>query len=122
MPPLAGGMMGQLYSVACTSATGCLAVGLSSPNLFNNQSPATLSHNQPPAALAERWNGSTWSIQRMSSPPGAAAGNLNAAACVSTSACVAVGNTSNSRGTSLTTAQRWNGHTWSIQPTPSPAD
>src|SRR5215472_10279576 len=113
MPPLAGGVMGQLYGVACTSATGCLAVGLSSPNLFNNQSPAT---------LAERWNGSTWSIQRMSSPPGAAAGNLNAASCVSTSACIAVGNTSNSRGTSLTTAQRWNGHTWSIQPTPSPAD
>src|SRR5215471_6560797 len=113
MPLLAGGMMGQLYGVACTSATGCLAVGLSSPNLFNNQSPAT---------LAERWNGSTWSIQRVSSPPGAAAGNLNAAACVSTSACVAVGNTSNSRGTSLPLAQRWNGSTWSIQPTPSPAD
>ena len=113
MPPLAGGMMGQLYGVACTSAAGCLAVGLSSPNLFNNQSPAT---------LAERWNGRTWSIQRMSSPPGAAASNLNAAACVSTSACVAVGNTSNSRGTSLTSAQRWNGHTWTIQPTPSPAD
>src|SRR5262249_36985072 len=42
--------------------------------------------------------------------------------CVSRSACVAVGNTSNSRGTSLATAQRWNGHTWAIQPTPSPAD
>jgi hypothetical protein len=113
MPGLAGGVMGQLYGVACTSATGCLAVGLSSPNLFNNQSPAT---------LAERWNGSTWSIQRTPNPSGAAAGNLNAAACVSASACIAVGNTSNSRATSLTTAQRWDGHTWSILPTPSPAD
>ena len=60
--------------------------------------------------------------QRTPNPPGAAAGNLNAASCVSRSACIAVGNTSNSRGTSLTLAQRWNGHTWRIQTTPSPAD
>jgi hypothetical protein len=103
--------MSQLIGVACTSATGCLAVGFSSPNFFNNQSPAT---------LAERWNGSTWRVEHTPNPPGAAASNLNAASCVSPSACIAVGNTSNSRGTSLTLAQRWNGHTWSIQPTPSP--
>jgi hypothetical protein len=112
-PGLAGGVMGQLIGVACTSATGCLAVGFSNPNLSNNPSPAT---------LAERWNGSTWSVQRTPNPPGAAAGNLNAASCVSRSACIAVGNTSNSRGTSLTLAQRGNGHTWRIQATPSPAD
>src|SRR5215468_1708987 len=112
-PHLAGGAMGLLIGVACTSATGCLAVGYSSPNVFNNQSPAT---------LAERWDGSSWRVQHTPNPPGAAASNLNAASCVSRSACVAVGNTSNSRGTSLTLAQRWNGHTWSIQPTPSPAD
>src|SRR5262249_53673103 len=74
------------------------------------------------APLAGRWDGSSWRVQRTPSPPGAAAGNLTAAACVSRSACVAVGNTSNSRGTSLATAQRWNGHSWAIQPTPSPAD
>jgi hypothetical protein len=112
-PHLPGGAMSLLIGVACASATGCLAVGYSSPNVFNNQSPAT---------LAERWNGSTWRVQHTPSPPGAAASNLNAASCVSRSACIAVGNTSNSRGTSLTLAQRWNGHTWSIQPTPSPAD
>ncbi|HKA96819.1 MAG TPA: hypothetical protein VKD66_11195 [Streptosporangiaceae bacterium] len=112
-PRLPGGAMSQLIGVACTSATGCLAVGLSNPNFFNNQSPAT---------LAERWNGSTWRVQHTPNPPGAAAGNLNAASCVSRSACIAVGNTSNRRGNSLTLAQRWNGHSWSIQPTPSPAD
>src|SRR5499433_653560 len=112
-PHLASGAMGLLIGVACTSATGCLAVGYSSPNVFNNQSPAT---------LAERWDGSSWRVEHTPNPPGAAASNLNAASCVSRSACVAVGNTSNSRGTSLTLAQRWNGHTWSIQPTPSPAD
>jgi hypothetical protein len=112
-PHLASGAMNLLIGVACTSATGCLAVGYSIPNGGNNQSPAT---------IAERWNGSTWRVQHTANPPGAAASNLNAASCVSRSACIAVGNTSNSRVTSLPLAQRWNGHTWSIQPTPSPAD
>ena len=112
-PHLASGAMNLLIGVACTSATGCLAVGFSILNGGNNQSPAT---------LAERWNGSTWRVQHTPNPPGAAASNLNAASCVSRSACIAVGNTSNSRVTSLPLAQRWNGHTWSSQPTPSPAD
>jgi hypothetical protein len=111
-PRLPGGVMSLLIGVACTSATGCLAVGYSNPSVFNNQSPAT---------LAEQWNGSTWRVRATPNPPGAAAGNLNAASCVSPSACIAVGNTSNSRGTSLTLAQRWNGRNWRIQPTPSPA-
>src|SRR5215472_8907806 len=113
---LPGGAMSLLIGVACTSATGCTAVGYSAPNhrnVVNHPSPAT---------LAERWNGTTWSIQPTPNPPGAAGGNLNAASCVSGSACIAVGSTSNSRGTSLTLAQRWNGRTWRIQPTPSPAD
>src|SRR5262249_7248558 len=83
-PRLPGGAMGLLIGVACTSATGCLAVGYSSPNVFNNQTPAT---------LAERWDGSSWRVQHTPNPPGAAASNLNAASCVSRSACVAVGNT-----------------------------
>src|SRR6516165_50487 len=115
-PRLPGGAMGQLIGVACTSATGCMAVGYSSPN------GANLVNHPSPATLAERWNGSTWSIQPTPNPPGAAPSLLNAASCVSRSACIAVGNTSNSRGTSLPLAQRWNGHSWSIQPIASPAD
>ena len=113
-PRLPGGAQSQLIDVACTSATGCLAVGYSYPKGGNNiQSPAT---------LAERWDGSTWRVEHTPNPPGPAASILNAASCVSPSACIAVGNTSNSRVASLTLAQRWNGHTWSIQPIPSPAD
>jgi len=112
-PRLPGGAMSLLNGVTCTSATGCLAVGYSSPNFSDNQTPAT---------LAERWDGSTWRVEHTPNPPGAAASSLNAASCVSRSACIAVGNTSNSRGTWLTLAQRWNGHTWGIQPTPSPAN
>jgi len=115
-PRLPGGAIGQLIGVACTSATACTAVGSSIPN------GANLVNHPSPATLAERWNGSTWSIQATPGPPGAAPSILNAASCVSRSACIAVGNTSNSRGTSLPLAQRWNGSTWSIQPAPSPAD
>jgi hypothetical protein len=98
-----------LIGVACASPTTCTAVGYAVAG-------------QNPAAVAERWDGSTWRVQHTPSPPGAAASNLNAASCVSRSACIAVGLTSNSGGAPLTLAQRWNGHTWSILPTPSPAD
>jgi hypothetical protein len=111
-PGVPGRAISELIGVACISATGCLAVGYTIPNMLLNQSPAT---------LAERWDGSAWRVEHTPNPPGVAASNLNAASCVSRAACVAVGNTSNSRGTPLTLAQRWNGHSWSIQPTPSPA-
>src|SRR5262249_12570726 len=68
-PRLAGGAMGLLIGVACTSATGCTAVGYSSPNVFNNQSPAT---------LAERWDGSSWRVETTPHPPRAPARYLNA--------------------------------------------
>ena len=55
-PRLPGGAIGLLIGVACTSATGCTAVGYSSPN------GANLVNHPSPATLAERWNGSTWSI------------------------------------------------------------
>src|SRR5262249_20887549 len=77
-----------LIGVACTAPSACTAVGYSVSG-------------QNPAAVAERWDGSTWRVQHTPNPPGAAASNLNAASCVSRSACIAVGNTSNSRGTSL---------------------
>jgi hypothetical protein len=54
--------MGLLIGVACTSATGCTAVGYSSPN------GANLVNHPSPATLAERWNGSTWSIQPTPQP------------------------------------------------------
>jgi len=111
-PRLPAGAMNLLIGVACTSAAACTAVGYSSPNVFNNQSPAT---------LAERWDGSSWRVQHTADPRGAAAGNLGAESCVTRASCTAVGNTSNSRGTALPAAQRWNGRRWRIQPTPSPA-
>jgi len=108
-PRLPGGAMSQLIGVACTSATGCVAVGFS----------ILPGENQAPATLAERWNGSTWKVQAAPGPPGAGASNLFGVACTAPSACVAVGSTTNSRGVSQTLAQRWNGRTWRLQKIPS---
>ena len=52
-------------------------------------------------------------------PAGAGASNLFGVACTAPSVCIAVGSTSNSRGVSLTLAQRWNGRTWRLQKIPS---
>ena len=44
--------LSALYSVSCTSATFCSAVGVSSPSPTGKVTP-----------VAETWNGSTWSLQ-----------------------------------------------------------
>jgi hypothetical protein len=107
-PHLAGGAMSLLIGVACTSATGCLAVGYSNPNVFNNQSPAT---------LAERWNGTRWQAQATPNPSGGQNIFLANVACPDRSVCTAFGLDLTAFGP-LTLAERWSGGRWRIQPTP----
>lgn len=95
-PPLTG--------VSCSSATACTAVG-------GNATPAR--------GLAERWNGRTWSLQHLRLPAGANAIALTAVSCPAVNACTAVGSAATSHG-ELTLAERWNGHSWTVQTTPSP--
>jgi hypothetical protein len=65
-----------LTGVSCTAASDCTAVGTSSPSL---------------EAIAEVWNGTVWIPQSLPTPvriPGV----LGGVSCISSSACVAVGN------------------------------
>jgi hypothetical protein len=81
--------------VSCASATACTAVGD-----YNNGTTGV--------TLAERWNGSTWSIQPTPNPAGAPVSLLNGVSCASATACTAVGGYNN--GTAgVTLAERWNG-------------
>jgi hypothetical protein len=64
-------------------------------------------------SLAERWNGSIWSIKLSPDP-----GLLNGVACVSAAARMAVGDIGD--GPALS-SQRWNGSKWIRLPTPYPA-
>ena len=70
--------------------------------------------------LAGTGTGSSWSLEHI---PDAllANGELLADACTSPTWCVAVGSYSDRSGTSPL-AETWNGNSWSVQPTPTPAN
>jgi len=106
-PNPSGAPFSFLNAVACTSSSACTAAGG-----YGNSSGMLVT-------LAERWNGTTWVIQRTPNPSGAQFSLLNAVACTSSSACAAFGFDANGSGLSVTLAERWNGTTWSIQPTPN---
>ena len=96
-----------LFGVACASGRVCTAVGFSSAA-------------QTPAAVAERWNGSAWKVQAAPNPPGAASSILFGVACTSPSACTAVGGSTSRSRAPITLAERWDGRSWRVQPTPNP--
>jgi hypothetical protein len=102
-PDPVGAGNSELNAVACTSPSGCVAVG------------STTSRSGAMVALAEWWNGHAWRIQPIPSPAGG--GVLFGVSCAGPWACSAVGNTAGGR----TLAEWWDGRTWRIQPTPSPA-
>src|SRR5262249_19208631 len=98
---------GQLLWVSCPAANSCMAVGT-----YTKASGAGVT-------LAERWDGSTWRILPVPSPPGAARSNLLGVSCVSPSACEAVGVTVSRSRAWRVLAERWDGTRWQLQPAPS---
>lgn len=100
--PMPTGMRdSMLWGVSCASTTACSAVGSS-----DNSSGTSF-------LLAERWDGVDWSIQTIRGPGGAPdTTKLNSVSCPSTTACTAVGMSSD-----VALAARWNGVRWSIQTT-----
>jgi hypothetical protein len=105
--PTPTGAAGSFFAgVSCTSPSFCTAVGAQTDSAGN-----------PIGTLAERWNGTNWTIQPTPNPP--PGGVLAAVSCTTPAGCTAAGNlnaTSNSGTTTL--VERWNGTTWAIQPTP----
>jgi hypothetical protein len=101
-----------LYSVSCTAATTCTAVG------------SHYTTKGLPVPLAEQLNGTSWTIEPTpvpagaTSPSGLAESGLSGVSCTSTTTCAAVGGYNGS--TSGTLAEVWNGSTWTIQTTANP--
>jgi hypothetical protein len=94
---------GQLFSVSCTAPSACMAVGYKGD-----------------ATLAERWNGHAWSIVPSPNPKNRGFLGLDGVSCLAVG-CEAVGSyAAFGTGGILTLAERWNGHTWSIQRSPDP--
>lgn len=102
----------ELHGVSCSASNNCTAVGQSGPG--NSSSYGT---------LAERWNGSSWSVQstpvNVGSVPDESWAELLAISCSSTKACAAVGEHIDKAGNQVTLAETWNGSKWSAEPTPT---
>jgi hypothetical protein len=110
-PNPTGSTFNQLTAVSCTSANACTAVGV----YFSSAGPAL--------TLAERWNGTSWTIQ--DTPNASTRSNtFNGISCTSATACIATGDevADNPGFALMPLAERWDGSRWLLQNTPSPPD
>jgi hypothetical protein len=105
-PLPAGATSSGLFSVSCASPTSCMATG-------TYEAGST-------KILTQRWNGSSWSIVPAPIPAGSTLAYLAGVDCVSATFCFGVGTFVASTGT-RTLIERWNGSSWSIVASPTPA-
>ena len=99
-----------IKALSCASAVVCVAVG----------EAGKTAQDTDMRPLAERWNGSTWTVQRTPTPPGTAQSAFTGVSCASITACTAVGYSVNGANEGLALAEGWNGTSWTIQSTPNP--
>jgi len=102
-----GSTGGQLDNVSCRTAKSCVAVG---------------SYYTPSgsAALAETWNGASWTLARPPEPKGSVTGELLKVSCPSARYCLAVG-IADSNTAESALSDRWNGQSWTRLPVQPPA-
>ena len=103
-----------IAGISCARFDACTVVGA-----LNIQNPWHFSRPYPtPYAL--RWNGTTWTPQ--SAPvPGGSGGELTAVSCPTVTSCTAVGfSATAAHDSARPLIERWNGTTWTIQPSPRP--
>jgi hypothetical protein len=96
----------QLHGVECGSSSQCTAVG------------EYLDGSSVQHALAEGWNGTSWSVQSVPDPASGSNPTLNDVSCSSASACSGVGQYTSTTPSTEPLAARWNGTTWSLQSVP----
>jgi hypothetical protein len=98
-----------LLGISCTSSTACTSVGY-----YENSSSIWVT-------LAERWNGTEWTVQSTPLEPGATTSALIEVSCTSSTSCVAVAQYGSSARPHASYAERWNGTSWSLESLPSPS-
>ncbi len=106
----AGAADTALLSAACSSASNCTAVG------------SYLKSSYVRASLAERWDGTAWTIEPTPKPSGATASSLTAVSCPSTTSCLAIGSANGSSIGDVVIAERWDGTSWTVQTIPKPSN
>jgi hypothetical protein len=101
------GSQSELAAVTATSATNAWAVGS-----FDASSGSK--------TLIEHWNGTKWAQVPSPNPAGPASGiQLSGVAATSASDAWAVGGY-NTGGMNKTLIEHWDGHTWTLVPSPNP--
>jgi hypothetical protein len=103
-----GSLNSALEADSCSDATHCEAVGLYLAGAGGG-------------ALAETRSGQSWTVQPTANVAGATQSLLLGVTCTSASECMAVGQSVGPSGP-VTLAETWNGTTWTIVPTPTPAN
>jgi hypothetical protein len=110
VPKPAGGP-GRMHSVACPSASYCVAAGVN----YAKQGAG----RQRPASVV--WNGSIWKLAAVPDPQQATDGAyLFGVSCSAVTACTAVGTYTPSTAGGPTMADRWNGTSWTRQDSVTP--
>jgi hypothetical protein len=80
VPVPSGSNYPQLYGLACTSASACLAIGSYRVNATGDE-----------AELADSWNGSSWALTTVPAPPGSNNASLGGISCAGDGSCTVVG-------------------------------
>ena len=108
VPSPNGSSSSNLSGVAAVSANDIWAVGSSGNQMSGAQT------------LIEHWNGSSWSV--VTSPnPGSIYNTLYGVTAISAANVWAVGYYVNTTGVTQTLIEHWNGTSWSVVTSPSPA-
>jgi hypothetical protein len=108
LPSPAGGSSPVPQSTSCVGTGFCLSVG--SYDSAGGQGP-----------LAETLSGTTWTASALPLPSAVPVASLTALSCLSTSACVAVGNAYGADHAQVPFAETLSGTTWSTADLPLPA-
>jgi hypothetical protein len=108
-PKPTGSVAAVLEDVSCTAVASCYAVGYYATSGGVSKS------------LAERWNGTAWSIGTTPNPAGSTDPIMYGVSCPTSTSCFAVGSYSTSTNTEYKSlVERWNGTNWSIVTSPNP--
>jgi hypothetical protein len=106
MPAPSGASELDMTGESCASARACTAVG-------------TVNKDFTAEALAERWDGSRWTVQPIKVQSWVRATSLNAVSCWSANGCMAVGEMRVGNGMAwYAMAAQWNGTAWTIRRLP----
>ena len=109
-PNPGGASEATLQSISCTSESACMAVGSFKSGSWTSK------------FLAERWNGTSWSVVASPAPAKEGYAALRSISCLSASSCIAVGGVPAPfvPTAEATVAHAWNGTEWSAQSSLNP--